>query len=488
MKRLIIFFSLALAFCSGCKKLEESPRSFIDPDNFYKTSADALAGLTAAYDPLSGQQNILRLADWPTDNIIAAQVAPADFSTPFIFNSGAPLFASVWQTEYRGINAANMVLARVPAIVMDAVLKSRIVAEAKFLRALYYFYMVRLFGGVPLITTETTSLEGLNIPRASEKQVYAQIVKDLTEAESDLPPSFSGNDVGRATRLAAKALLAKVYLTRASLTGVAETTDYTNAAAKAEEVIASDAFDLWADYQDAFTVANRNGKESVFSIQFKGTGATEGNVMMTQVLPRSTALGAGQNQFQPTPDLLNAFVPQDRRRTAGFFSAFNQGGTMVTFNAPRVKKYVDTTLLVASPTASTRTFSTDNNIYVIRYADVLLIAAEALNEANSSPTAAAYNYVNKVRARARNGNSAILPDLAGLSQLQFREAIWQERRLELFVEGDRWFDLKRTRKLVPVMQALGVTAVQEKHYYFPIPLREVDTNTAIGQANQNPGY
>lgn len=401
---LVHSFVLSLFALTSCHDLTEDPKSFLAPENFYKTTADAQAALTAVYNSLGGYPNLLSVVEWTIDDYRIDQVTTADFSGPYVFSAATARFGEIWANHYQGIDAANAVIERVPGANVPPALRDRYVAEANFLRALYYFNLVRLFGGVPMPLTPSASLTGLDLSRSSESAIYAQIIQDLTVAETALPDTYTGTDVGRATRWAATSLLAKVYLTRASLEGAKQADDYAKAAQKAKEVIASGKFSLWPDYADAFKVANKNGRESIFEVQYKTTGgATLSNPMMELTFPRNNSLGRGLNQYQPTNDLLNSYEPGDQRRATGYWTSFLSGTTTVTLtDGARPFKYLDAAQLGPAANSANRTFTPENGIYVLRYADVLLMAAEALSE-TGGPSAEVYGYINQVRARARKG-------------------------------------------------------------------------------------
>jgi hypothetical protein len=372
------------------------------------------------------------------------------------------------------VNRANAAVNRIPSISMDESLKNRLVGEAKFLRAFYYFYLVPWYGGVPLILTETQSLDaGKGITRASADEVYAQIIRDLEDAEGSLPDRFTGADVGRATAGAAKGMLTQVYLTRK---------EYTRARDKAREIIDNAGkygYGLWDTYADVFKVSNKNGKEAVFEIQFVGGGVGQGNGLITYMAPENSPVtGRGFGSFYPTPELYNSYKPGDKRKELYISSYVNNAGrTIQTF--PHFNKYVD-------PTASTFPQG-NNNFPYLRYADILLMFAEAENEV-SGPTPQALEAANPIRRRAYglslNAPSA-MDFTASLGKNGFRQQIWEERRWEFAAEAQRWFDLVRTDRLVSVLSAKGKTSVQEKHRVFPIPQREIDLNP---QLSQNDGY
>jgi hypothetical protein len=348
-----------------------------------------------------------------------------------------------------------------------------LLGEARFLRALFYFNLVRLFGDVPLVTVPVSpdlTPEEIYPFRAPVQDVYARIIEDLNVAAEKLPAKYPNtNDKGRATQGAAWGLLSKVYLTLQ---------DWENARANAYKVIESNQYALHADYTDNFKEAKKNGIESVFEVQFYRKVTTENSQMVISGLPSIPGLfTAGVEIMLPTEDLLESFDTNDYRYEATFFDEY----WTYTFY-PHIWKYWDQDAYKPSATSASGA-----NFMMMRYSEVLLIYAEALNEASGGPTAEAYDAVNQVRARARNGNSSALPDLTGLNQDEFRKAVLNERRHEFVNEGQRWYDLVRTGTLIEsVKRAKGDQAnPTEFNYLFPIPQRERDINKNL---TQNPGY
>ena len=476
MKKIFILFGL-LGGLFGCEVLNQQPESNFTPTNFYKNADDAKAAVSAVYDPLNSQNLYAQVmwilqdqatddAEWGNGRSTANQ--PKNDLDKYTFTPATNTFQSIWTTVYQAINRANTVIARVPDIPMDNDLKARYIAEAKFMRGFYYFTLVRLFGGVPIITAETTSLDNLNVARASADEVYKLIVQDFTEAEATLPATYSTGDRGRATKGAAKAFLAKVYLTRQ---------DWPNASAKAKEVIDLNVYDLWTNFTDAFTIANKNGKEAVFEMQALSGGFGEGSWMQGYMRPNFDRVNgvSGFGDDPPTENLYRTYRADDKRRnvTLRLYSSTTTPTAPASVVFPcYVYKYLD-------PVA-TANGDGGNNYPIIRYPDVLLMYAEALNE-QSPNNASAYSTINRIRNRAG------LPNMTpNLSQGQFRDSLLLERRLELAFEGHRWYDLVRTKRLISALKAQNPTlAVDEHHYLFPIPQTERDVNP---QLTQNPGY
>jgi tetratricopeptide (TPR) repeat protein len=474
----------------SCKKfLEEDPKNQVTITNFYKTESDAIAAVNAIYAYLNSVDNfgsggntagVYHSTFWlaiglASDEMLNNQLGAANFDqiSSFSHTPQNPSMQEIWGMHYKTITLANIAIARIPGIEMNATLRNRLVGEAKFLRGLMYFNLVRMFGEVPLLLEENNPLLA---GKSSVDAIYEQVEKDLAEAAAVLPLAYDpGNGRGRATSGAANAILAKVYLTRKN---------WEQASLYAKKVIDSEQYELWQDFADVFKLSSRGGKEAIFSVGFGDAGGAivfwEVGQFNVRLLPSALSVEGVQNaqgwQF-PTEHLYNQFEVDDRRRTVTFITEINGPNGAFTIR-PYVKKYWDR---IMEPQGN----NSSNDFPVIRYADVLLIYAEAQNELGNSQVA--HNYINEVRKRARyNGSTYInaVPDYTGLSQDQFREAILKERALEFVFEGHRWFDLVRTGKLeqlVPLAKP-GVTPAA-RNYLFPLPQREVDLNPNLGQNN-----
>ena len=474
MKKILYIFLSVFAFTS-CTDLNENPASLITTEQFYKTESDALSAVTSVYNAalnnggLTMYNRLFHLAfEIMSDDAIAGlRVTNADVRSISVLSHSTTndRVDELWRESYVAINRANIAIERIPQIEMDATLRTRLVNEAKFLRGLLYFNLVRLWGDVPLILTETSSLDKdkIQVSRTPKEEVYQQIIKDLTDAEA-LPNAFSGGDAGRATGGAAKSVLAKVYLTRQ---------EWAKAAAKSLEVINGPyGYDLFENFADVFNVATKNGKEHIFSVQCKSNINGQGNRLASSATPVGIPGVASAGTDEPHASVYELYSTTDKRRNVTFFTSLVSPttGKEITF-PPRFFKYFDPAQ-IGNPTESA------TNIPVIRFAEVLLIYADAVNETGGT-TPEAYASINKVRKRA--GLSA----LAGLTKDTFREAVYLERRLELMFEFQRWFDLVRTKRMITALHAAGKTNAAEKHYLHPIPQREIDLNPKLVQ---NPGW
>ncbi|MCE6987555.1 RagB/SusD family nutrient uptake outer membrane protein [Dyadobacter sp. CY323] len=474
MKKILYIFLGIFTFTS-CTDLNENPASLITTEQFYKTESDALAAVTSVYNAalnnggLTMYNRLVHLAfEIMSDDAIAGlRVTNADVRSISVLSHSTTndRVDELWRESYVAINRANIAIERIPQIEMDATLRTRLVNESKFLRALLYFNLVRLWGDVPLVLQEVNSLgkDAIQVGRTPKEAVYQQIIKDLTDAEA-LPKSFAGADAGRATGGAAKSILAKVYLTRQ---------EWDKAAAKSLEVINGGyGYDLFENFADVFNVATKNGKEHIFSVQCKSNVNGQGNRLASSATPVGIPGVAAAGTDEPHADVYKLYAATDKRRDVTFFTSLVSPttGKEITF-PPRFFKYFDMAQ-IGNPTESAK------NIPVIRYAEILLIYAEAINE-STGPTTEAYASINKVRNRAG------LAPLAGLTKDTFREAVYLERRLELMFEFQRWFDLVRTKRMITDLHKAGKTNAAEKHYLHPIPQRELDLNPKLVQ---NPGW
>ncbi len=478
-KTFIITLLLALVLGWSCtKELEIEPHQ-IYYDNFYQTEADAISAINATYSLLTSvnQYNsyLWLIQDVGSDDCNARE----DLNDPNIhqFNqytlqSTNTYLEGIWQGSYLGISRANIVLEKVPDIVMDSAKKLQILGEARFLRGLFYFNLVRLFGDVPLIVQPISSNltdEELYVKRTDKSLVYNQIIEDFTIASEGCPKVYyTSTDKGRATKGAALGMLAKVQLTLQH---------WPEAAEASLKVMELGVYGLWDDFTDNFKDAHRNGKESIFAAQFYSGIPSQNNQIVISGLPYIQGVfNAGVEIMLPTEDLLNSFEEGDFRKEATFFDHYWYDSF-----EPHIFKHWDQDAYDPDETAQC-----GSNFDIMRYSEVLLIHAEAVNEING-PTAEAYAAINEVRARARNGNPDVLPDLQGISQEEFRLAVLHERRVEFVNEGIRWYDLVRTNNLIDyVKRAKGDKAnPQAYNYVFPIPQRELDNNKNL---TQNPNY
>lgn len=479
MKKIFSIIVLGSILLASCKKsfIELIPVSTVSVDVLYKTDKDFRDAIIGCYNPFRAQyQNFWLFGDLRSDD--SKQEIPSNVSfftvDNFTMASDANLLRDTWQRYFTIINLTNTVLAKIvdadPAIVVN---KNQDIGEAKFLRALAYFDLVRIFGDVPMVTTPVSIDEAYKIRRTSVDSIYNQvIINDLLDAQSKLPVKYTGTDIGRATQGAAKSLLGKVYVTRK---------DFVNAEAKLQEVTTM-GYSLLSKYNDLFNYSkDEHHSEYIFDIEYE-QGISLGSSFTNTFIPNSAQMaafygvvGSRGEANSPTDALFAAFDTKDLRRD---ISVGKKGGytdnngnfvpLLATTSQSYTKKYL--TPVIANNDGRA-------NWKVIRYADVLLLYAESLNE--NDKTAQALVYLNQVRARAG------LAAYVGLTKDDAREKIYLERRLELAFEGHRWFDLVRTGRALSTMQAFGM---QPYMTVFPIPIGQIQIINDPNIFHQNPGY
>ncbi len=481
MKRqyIITIFSLALLVTlNGCKKsfLDKDPISELTTGNFYRNANDAESGLAAAYDALQQEYYIWDYqtnSDTRSDNTYAGGDNPTNFQIDrFQVNAVNSNVERDWNMLYNSVMRANAVIDNVPNIEdlkwSGNNRKQEIIAEAKFLRALHYFHLVRTWGGVPLVL----SLKDADVfkSRSGVADVYAQIESDLKAAEADLPVTFSSEAEtrGRATKGGAQALLAKVY---AQQKKYAETMEY------ADKVLSNPIYSLLPNYDHLFDGNHENNSESIFEIQYNADGEGDWGI---QLLTPKILTGDGWIKFNtPSHDLVKTF---------------REEGDSIRLHASVIFEWTDaipSPYVVGEPVPfiykwrHPNGWNSPDNVMLIRLADIILLKAEALNETGNPQLAMAF--VNQIRYRVQ------LPQVLATNQAQARELILKERRLELAFEGERWYDLLRagSQYTISVMnsQAYNGTPlnynVTEPELLFPIPQKERNLNRNL---EQNPGY
>lgn len=397
-----------------------------------------------------------------------------DFDT-FTATAGEGQISDFWHGQYQTINLANVILDNVPGITMDNTLKARYLAEAKFIRAYSYFRLVRAFGDVPLRLTVPKNSSEYNIPRSPKADVYTAIETDLTDAASVLPTSYPAVDVGRATKGAALALHAKVAMYQKHWTDVVTLTTQ----------VMGLGYTLFPNFEQMFRTNNKNNSESIFEVQcllIPGNPAAS-NSQYSQVQGVAGSVGGGWGFDVPTQDLANEFEAGDPRKSATiiFRGTTTPEGDAIPAIGPNpmynMKSYVPFSQFVSGYNEGCM-----QDKIVLRYADVLLMNAEASNELGNSTQALAS--LELVRARARQGNNAILPKVTTTDQTALRTAIYHERRVELAMEFDRYFDVIRQGRAATVFGPKGWKA--NKNEVWPIPQNEIDLSA--GLLTQNPGY
>jgi hypothetical protein len=468
---------LMMSLMISCKKdfIELTPVSTVSVDILFKTDKDYQDAIIGAYSVLRLQgPNIWIFGDLPSDDteqhfLTSISLVGVD---NFSVNVNDNVLINTWRNYYTMISRCNIILSKLAGA--DATVipnKDRYIGEAKFLRALAYFDLVRIFGDVPAVTTPITTEEAYKVGREKVDKIYEDIIiKDFLDAETKLPLKFTGADIGRANRGAAKALLGKVYLTRK---------DFVKAEAKLLEVTTM-GYALLPNFNELWNYQrDEHHSEYIFDIEYEegvGLGSPFTNTFAPGyaiVLNHFGITGQGGSAGSPSEEMFTLFDANDKRKDVTVAKGFiNNSGTYVPIPTYDVRtftrKYFTKTLRAGDSKA---------NWKYIRYADVLLMLAEALNE--NGKTTQALDYLNQVRNRA-----GVTP-LTNLSKDQTRERIYLERRLELYLEGHRWFDLVRTGRALPTLQSKGMKAHMT---VFPIPLSQIQliNNSAIFP--QNAGY
>lgn len=479
MKTIIFTLIIASILLISCKNnfIEIQPVSTVTTDILYKTDKDFQDAVIGCYKQLQTQyKNFWFFGDLRSDDSqqeIYSNVSSLTFDN-FTLSSNADIIKSTWTNYYSIINRANNIINKINDSDLSIIVnKDRHLGEAKFLRAVAYFDLVRIFGKVPMITHIISIDDAYKAPREEVNTVYNQIIiPDLIFAESNLPLKYTGSDVGRATKGAAKSILSKVYLT---------IHDFTNAETKLQEVT-SMGYSLLKNYNDLYDYTkNEHHSEYIFDIEYE-EGINLGSNFTNDFLPISVPManyykikGELGERNSPTQSLFDAYEGTDLRKnvTVGVKGGWiDANGNFVAFlpntSQSYTKKYI---------TAVASGGDSKANWKVVRYADVLLMYSEALNE--NGKTDMALQYLNQVRDRAG------LKGYLTLTKDEVREKIYLERRLELAFEGQRWFDLVRTGRAYNIMKDYGM---QQYMTVFPIPLSQVQLINDNTIFPQNQGY
>jgi len=484
-----ILFGLTLFIClmisQSCQKsfLNVPVQNQQPAVAFFQNATDAGKAVNAMYANLREWTNIafapIAVESMGSDDAEKGS-SPNDASfmndfDNFTATAGEGQLSDFWHGQYQTINLANVVLDNLPGVNMDATLKTRYLAEAKFIRAYSYFRLVRAFGDIPLRLTVPKSSAEYNIPRSPKATVWAAIETDLTDAASVLPQSYAAVDIGHATKGAALALHAKVAMYQKKWSDVVTYTSQ----------VMGLGYTLYPNFEQLFRNNNKNNSESIFEVQcmLVPGNADASNSQYSQVQGVRGSTGGGWGFNVPTQDLVNEFEANDPRKSGTIIfrgtttpegDAIPALGDNPMYN---MKSYVPFSQFVSGYNEGCM-----QNKIVLRYADVLLMNAEASNELGNTTQALAS--LEMVRARARQGNNAILPKVTTTDQAALRNAIYHERRVELAMEFDRYFDVIRQGRAATVFGPKGWKA--NKNEVWPIPQNEIDLSA--GLLTQNPGY
>ncbi|MEO6133768.1 MAG: RagB/SusD family nutrient uptake outer membrane protein [Ginsengibacter sp.] len=469
----IITFAFSITFFASCKKaLTEKMYSAISPSNFYKTATDAEAALNGVFAVLPVDGYYMRTVFMISD-LSADIFQPNNANSPRIqlwrgeYTPQNSLLSVWWRKSYLLIKNANDVITNVPNIEMDMVQKNNILGNAYFLRAMAHFDLVRCFGDVPLVAGKNGENE-LFPKRVSADSVYSKIIEDLKLAETNClhADQIPETKIGRVSSEAATAMLARVYLQRGG-TSYAASTDNQMALTQCNKVIAystlhPNVISLLTNYKDVFDNDKKNGPESIFAIQF---GEPPAQTSMTALMFDAPSLD-GYGSFVALNSFVNAFSANDLRKAV----------TIGTFEDAHwwISKFHDPGVSLGSEGRV--------NWMIIRYADVLLMQSEALNDITPSD-ASKFDGINRIRTRAGLG-SELLNFTNTPTPSDFVNALLKERLLELAIEGDRRYDLLRLKKYKEVKAAQGFS-IDDNHLLYPIPQADRDVNPNL---TQNLGY
>ncbi len=488
-----IALTFAVLVWAGCQKnfLDRSPEGELTFEEFFQNADQAVQATNAVYEQYRSFDlaalSYIGCTDILSDDADKGSTAN---DAPLLndldnFTMGAtnPFISPIYKGHYRAIARANVAIQGIQTVPeMDEALRQRLIGECKFLRAYSYTMLVQWFGDLVLVTQPLQGDEYYAQSRQPKTAIYAQIEQDLQDAAAALPEhdAYPATEKGRATKAAAKGLLAKIFMVQK---------EWAKAETQCMDIINSGKYSLQPRYADLFLPVGENGVESVFEIQAvalatqqaAGSGASPFN--MVQGVRGVPNLGWGFNR--PSDNLVSSYENGDPRREATIIyvgEILPDGSTQVKDNPEVInERYNQKAWTPAHPGLQ------DNgpgNIRVLRYADILLLAAEAKNEL--AKPAEALPLLNLVRKRARGTNNFILPDVTVTDQAQLRERIYKERRVELAMEQHRWFDLVRWGRAEQVMTAQTKPFVANKHELLPLPQAEIDLTS--GKVAQNQGY
>lgn len=499
----ILVAILILFTCSCTKFLEEDPTYFLTPESNLSSVKVARALTDGGYQYLQGSMNggqpssyggnTWNLMEFTTGKALSdlGQTGFVSFQN-LSYGPTSFYFDTWWQNLYRGIGTCNLAIQQVPGInaagLSDAD-KTNMLAEVHTLRALYYFFLVRMYGDVPNVTVVPTDINGLKLSRSPAKNIYDSIIiPDLLLAEQSTLP---WNDItGRVSMGAVKSILADVYLTYAGAAINGGEQYYAESAKRSLEVVQNGGYILFPEYSDMLNPANKNRGEFIFQVQYAASVPST-NPLTPLTIPNYSGISNYSDEYgsvYPTDEFYNSYPAGDKRTEERqfFYSKYKRKAPAtdtVYFPHHYIYKWFDSV-------AVTNTVKSDLNYTLYRLADVMLMYAEASNRAGGSPNNTALAYVNAIRARAK------LAPVGSMSQADFEHEVWLQRYFELCFENKMWFDMVRTRKVhndvtgnwdgfVGHTTTAGSTFT-EKQLLFPVPQQEIDVNPNL--LPNNPGY
>lgn len=489
-----LYAFLLLISIGGCTKdfLSENNKSAITQENYFTTAAQAQAAITGIYPMLQAFTQDIEfrgdapwaLLEMPVGHINTGGSQYKDGSIKHTSSANEPVYNIIWNNFYNGIANANLAIKRIPEITMNEQVKNSLLGEAYFLRATYYYYLVRLYGDIPLITESINfSSADLYPERAGKDKIYEQIVNDLKAAEtSGLPPVES---TGKASIGAVKSLLSSVYLTMAGYPLNKGADYYRLAAAKAKEVLEARYYKLFDNYNYLHDRSHKNKDELIFQVQY--LASVKINRVTEFISPNGISkLTSELGTVTPIRAFVDSYEAMDKRtkeKQFYFTKAFARGSTTKVIEfAPALYKF-----WLEEGAGASGDGNSDQNWTLLRLPEVMLIYAEAINEVET-PDKFAYDQLNNIRVRAE-----LLP-LANLNKNDFREAVWKERYHELAFENKSYFDLQRTHKAYNLAagkfeDAFSYTnesgvKFSEQYMLWPVPQGEIDANQKLKPQNK----
>lgn len=504
MKNIQRLFVIALVLSLGsCKKfLEENPTGSLTPGSNVTSPEIARAFANSAYSELTTLDegsggyggNTAELMEFMTGKADGNAQTEAFRFYNLTYDAQSFYIDTWWQGMYYGIANCNLALQKIDEITMSEADKTNMLAEVHTLRALYYFYLVRMFGDVPKITSVVANLDSVRPTRSPVKEIYDEIIiPDLLSAEQSTLPWQ--DNTGKVSMGAVKSLLADVYLTYAGYPVQAGDQYYAESAKRSKEVIDNGGYHLFNDYRDMVDPANKNKGEFIWQVQY--AAGIQNNDLTAKTLALYKRISVYSDEFGglvPTKQFVESYPVGDKRTwEREFFYTWYPGNPQ---NFPAGDPRLDSVNLGGyyiykwfDSVAVTSTAQSDLNYTIYRLADVMLMYAEASNRAEHDPNSDAIAYVNAIRARA------LLPPISMMSEDEFEKEVWIQRYLELCYEGKMWFDMVRTRKVRNDIthnfdDFVGHTTVwgktfTENQLLFPIPQREINNNPNL---TQNPGF
>lgn len=499
MKKIFYFILFTAVLFSSCSnELDLQPISSATTETFYQSTNDFISGVNAVYSDLRAYPDrLLNLSETRSDNLYAVSDGGVrDWEGINSFHktiAANPYVSEAWLSDYNGIYRANVVLDKLTtngSVITDATLRKRLEAETKFLRAFYYFDLVRWFGKVPVITTPVSVADALTIPRSPVTDVYTQIISDLQFAVTNLPETYATADKGRVTKFAAQGTLALVYMTRSGPTYNIEgpglgLNEWNQALALLNTIVSSGKFSMLAKYSDIFSYTNESNAEVVFDIQYitgqsPVVGATFPWVLSPDTWFQANGKPAqGSLTIRPASSLfVSSFETGDTRKDFSIVQSYTYNGVIEV--RPFLRKYVDLTKV------PTNNKDYPINFIALRYTDVLMLKAECiLNGATSGTQADVDAIVNSVRKRA-----GLTTTVSNVTKAQ----LMTERQKEFNAEGSRWHDLVRSGLVESTMTNFikdvdvlkQMQPFQTNYIIYPIPQSEIDVKN--GLYTQNAGY